>query len=276
MAMDILIKYEDTDLSDCVDRTRRIVGGVFMAVTAGRAVVATGAERYELTARSELTLTGGWLRVEEKSDDFRARMFSYSLELLAKIALPIDNRYFDYNAAHPLYRHTDDARSRRTWRETLHWMDLCRMLFGGEGTAPQFPQLQAENFLQGFWMWNFSTIQERLDVEDGFSQTRRLAHRFIRLVKEHAREHHRVADYANLLNISPRYLNTVVARHTLGKTPKLIIDSRLVADIKEQLTHTTLSLSQIADLLNFPDQSYLSRFFHRHTGLYPRAYRANR
>ena len=37
MAMDILIKYEDTDLSDCVDRTRRIVGGVFMAVTAGRA-----------------------------------------------------------------------------------------------------------------------------------------------------------------------------------------------------------------------------------------------
>lgn len=36
---------------------------------------------------------------------------------------------------------------------------------------------------------------------------------------------------------------------------------------------TTLSITQIAYALKFPDQSYLSRFFHRHTDMSPAQYR---
>ena len=61
-----------------------------------------------------------------------------------------------------------------------------------------------------------------------------------------------------------------------GKTPKQLTDEQLAVEIKVLLNDPHLSVAEIALLCNFPDQSYLSRFFRKHTGFSPKEFRTRR
>jgi AraC-like DNA-binding protein len=69
-----------------------------------------------------------------------------------------------------------------------------------------------------------------------------------------------VNDYANDLNISPDYLNSVV-KSGIGKTAKELIQQRIVIEAKRLGIHTELSTKEIAYKLGFEDPSHFSRFF---------------
>lgn len=92
-------------------------------------------------------------------------------------------------------------------------------------------------------------------------------------MREHSAQEHQVAFYADKLCITPRYLNEVIAQHIHGKTPKQLIEEQLTAEIKVLLNDPKLSITEIALHFNFSGQSYLSRFFKKHTGLSPKDYR---
>jgi YesN/AraC family two-component response regulator len=94
------------------------------------------------------------------------------------------------------------------------------------------------------------------------------------LVHNHYIEEREVAYYADKLCISPRYLSSVVRSVRIDVTPKAIIDSFVVLEIKALLQSTNLSIQEIADRLHFPDQSFFGRYFKKHTGLMPSRYRA--
>ncbi len=270
------IRYCECDFAEISEFPVRINLGIYITIISGKAILNTGAESYNLMPQMELSfIHGGIFQCSERTNDFKVRIFTYTSELFAKIALPIDNIYFEYNEEHPTYVHTEDKRSQKTWKEAILWMDTAKMLFAAN-CALRFPRLQEETFLQAFWLWNFGTIQDRIETHKGFANTQYLAHKFIRIVKSDAKTHHQVAYYADKLNISQRYLNKVVWRHSSGRTPKQIIDAHLIAEIKELLMDASLSVTQIAEILHFPDQSYLSRFFRRHTGQSPIQYRSNR
>lgn len=270
------IKYSEGDLSEIGDSPLRISMGMYIVVISGRALMNVGAETYTLTPQMELSFSFGTIiQCSERSDDFRVRLFVYTRELFTQISLPIDHKFFEYHEEHPTYTHTPDERSQRTWREVVLWMDVAKMLFSEHSTL-RFPKQQEESFLEGFWLWNFGTIQERLDTQKRFSSRQHIGRRFIRLVKEKSVKYHRADYYAQKLNISQRYLNKVVSLNTGGRTPKQVIDDHLIAEIKERLIDPSLSITQIAYLMNFPDQSYLSRFFRRHTGISPLQYRSER
>ncbi|MCI7750125.1 MAG: helix-turn-helix domain-containing protein, partial [Bacteroidales bacterium] len=78
--------------------------------------------------------------------------------------------------------------------------------------------------------------------------------------------------YAGRLDISPRYLGTIT-REIDGQSPKDIIDTYIVQEIKILLSFSDMTLQQIADQLRFPDQSYLGRYFKRLAGKSPLEYR---
>ncbi len=104
--------------------------GIYMTVGSGTATLNAGSETYELLPEMEVSfISGGVFQCLDCSPDFTIRMFVYSGELFAKIALPIDRIFFEYNEAHPIYLHTPDNRSRTTWREVLLWMDMAEILF---------------------------------------------------------------------------------------------------------------------------------------------------
>lgn len=100
-------------------------------------------------------------------------------------------------------------------------------------------------------------------------------HKFIDLLLTN-RDMHRDVDYfARRLCITKSYL-AGITRQIIGRTPKEMIDEHIVRAIKTQLAFGDDSLQQIAEQMNFPDQSYLGRYFKRHTGMHPSAFRAIR
>ncbi len=89
------------------------------------------------------------------------------------------------------------------------------------------------------------------------------------------RFYHRYADvafYAEQLNVSAPYLGQVT-RRIVGRSPKSIIDERIVQEIVTLLTTTSLSLKEIASRLGFSSQAHLSRFFKKQKGMPPLRYR---
>lgn len=87
-----------------------------------------------------------------------------------------------------------------------------------------------------------------------------------------SKKYREVAYYAEQLNVTVKYLSNTVKRQT-GKSVTYYIDRYTVPMIKEYLEHSTLSITQIAEEMNFTTPSYFSRYVTKHLGVSPKAYR---
>ena len=112
------------------------------------------------------------------------------------------------------------------------------------------------------------------DKEQTGNRTMKLFADFTNLVTRYHKREREVAYYANLLSITPDYLNKVCKMHW-ETTAKEYIDWQVVMAIKNYLICTNLSIKCIAAQLNFDDSSYMCRFFKKQTGLSPLEYRDN-
>ena len=81
-----------------------------------------------------------------------------------------------------------------------------------------------------------------------------------------------VSYYAERLNVSPKYLSATIKRVT-GHSVTSYIDRHTIPILKDYLDDERLSLTQIADRMNFTSLSYFSRYCTKHLGLSPSEYR---
>ena len=81
-----------------------------------------------------------------------------------------------------------------------------------------------------------------------------------------------VSYYAERLNVSPKYLSATIKRVT-GHSVTSYIDRHTVPILKDYLNDERLSLTQIAELMNFTSLSYFSRYCTKHLGQSPSDYR---
>ena len=96
----------------------------------------------------------------------------------------------------------------------------------------------------------------------------------MRLLSEGAsRTHREVSWYASQLHVSEKYLSATVKRMTGGSVMSYI-DRHTIPILKEYLNNPSLSLTQIADIMNFTSLSYFSRYCAKHLGMNPSAYRS--
>ncbi|RYY60706.1 MAG: helix-turn-helix domain-containing protein [Chitinophagaceae bacterium] len=79
-------------------------------------------------------------------------------------------------------------------------------------------------------------------------------------------------DYAKLLYITPNHLNAL-CQDLLGKTAGELIRDRLLLEAKRLLVNAGLTVTQVADELDFQDNSYFGRFFKKYTGQTPEEFR---
>ena len=81
-----------------------------------------------------------------------------------------------------------------------------------------------------------------------------------------------VSYYAERLNVSPKYLSATIKRVT-GHSVTSYIDRHTIPILKDYLNDERLSLTQIADRMNFTSLSYFSRYCTKHLGQSPSEYR---
>lgn len=103
-------------------------------------------------------------------------------------------------------------------------------------------------------------------------QTGNLFYRFMEAVRQNVLLHRDVAYYAELLCISPKYLSEVVNRDA-GKSASYWIKAYAMQAIVAQLKDETLSLTQIAEKMNFLSLSHFTRYVKEGLGVSPSAYR---
>ena len=103
-------------------------------------------------------------------------------------------------------------------------------------------------------------------------RSRMLAQRFVTRVEERFLRGDSVADYAASFGVTPRHLNHCV-RVATGATTSDVIHRRVHLEARRLLLNTDLSVVDIAQRLGFSDASYFNRFFTRHSGTTPRAFR---
>lgn len=95
---------------------------------------------------------------------------------------------------------------------------------------------------------------------------------FQRLIEQHYVQHWKVKDYAAALGRSTKTL-TALTRRTTGRSPKHVIDARLLLEIKRLLAHTSLSVKTIAYELGFDEPTNLVKFFRRFESCTPQQFR---
>jgi len=95
---------------------------------------------------------------------------------------------------------------------------------------------------------------------------------FSQLVEWHYTRYHTVAEYADLLNITPKALNKRVTRYT-ETTPNDIIKNRIILEAKRLLVHTRLSVKEIGYKLGYDDASYFIRLFSKLASTSPQSFR---
>ena len=89
---------------------------------------------------------------------------------------------------------------------------------------------------------------------------------------DYSKNLHSPSFYADLLNIHPNHLNSIV-KNSLGITALQYIHKHLVHKAKSYLTQTNLSIKEIAYELQFDSPNNFNNLFKKHTQLTPGKYR---
>lgn len=104
-------------------------------------------------------------------------------------------------------------------------------------------------------------IQERFDE-------------FLELLETHIITHKLVSQYTDLMVLSQYQLNEIT-KASVGKTASELIDEQIILEAKRYLLATARQIKDIAWDLGYEDVSYFIRFFKKHTGHSPDAFRKN-
>ncbi len=119
--------------------------------------------------------------------------------------------------------------------------------------------------------WASEEVQNGLPiVETGYNSL--IFKQFIEQIEHNFLELKMPKDYAALLHITPSHLNFICKQQSNLSAGELIRD-RIILEAKRMLVNFKLSVSAIAEMLNYYDSSYFVKFFKKNTGLTPEAFR---
>ncbi|MEG0993238.1 MAG: helix-turn-helix domain-containing protein [Bacteroidales bacterium] len=104
------------------------------------------------------------------------------------------------------------------------------------------------------------------------SRKEELFERFMREVADHYKKERSVAFYAERLCLTPKYLSSAV-KEASGKLAGQWIDECVILEAKTLLKSSGRSIQQIAEDLNFANQSFFGKYFKQHTGMSPSQYK---
>ena len=99
--------------------------------------------------------------------------------------------------------------------------------------------------------------------------------RFYESLVESYQSERSVKFYADQLCLTPKHLSGVV-KEVSGKTVGEWIDELVILEAKALLNSSSMNIQEIADRLNFANQSFFGKYFKHYTGMSPKEYRKSR
>ena len=260
----------ESDLAFFSGYACRIDGGAILFCRSGAAEVSVNQYQGHVCRNTlVLLLPGSILMLTDRTEDFRVTFCAFSWDLFAEAAFRLEPSFF-----HALRERPITSPPHRIVEGASIWFQMAAYTYRDRNNV--FRNTIIKNRLQNLLLESFDKMQRfaarRPRTPETTTRQTELFHRFVTLVQAHSSQEREVSFYADKLCISTRYLSTIV-RTVARSSAKEFIDRSVVLEIKMMLQSTDLSVQEIAYRLRFPDQSYLGRFFKKHTGESPTEYR---
>ena len=260
----------ESDLAFFSGYACRIDGGAILFCRSGAAEVSVNQYQGHVCRNTlVLLLPGSILMLTDRTEDFRVTFCAFSRDLFAEAAFRLEPSFF-----HALRERPITSPPHRIVEGASIWFQMAAYTYRDRNNV--FRNTIIKNRLQNLLLESFDKMQRfaarRPRTPETTTRQTELFHRFVTLVQAHSSQEREVSFYADKLCISTRYLSTIVRTVARGSA-KEFIDRSVVLEIKMMLQSTDLSVQEIAYRLRFPDQSYLGRFFKKHTGESPTEYR---
>jgi len=140
-----------------------------------------------------------------------------------------------------------------------------------------------DNFQSGILqnlLHNFLLNAERIRrTQDFFTEIKKGADLdyvmlFRDMLEAHYKDQKQVSYYAGQILITEKRLNQATTK-VLGKTPKEIIDDRIMLEAKRLLAHTSESIKEVGFTLGFEEPTNFIKYFKKHALTTPTEFREN-
>ena len=248
-------------------RLWKMEGGAIYLCHNGWGQIVIDLKEYEVTENSLLILLpNSIVRINGVSSDFKVSYFGFPKKMFDDSCIRIDPVFFQSIKKSPCCKlQPSDTES------VTHLLQAATSVYKDKNNRCRI-QI-AENLLQAIILDIYDKCHQSLSQPlKGGSRQEEVFNTFISLVHEYCKQQREVTFYANKLCISPKYL-TGICQSSVNCSAKKIIDDLTILEIKVLLQSSEPTLQAISDLFNFPDQSYLGRFFKRNEGMSPTEYR---
>lgn len=204
------------------------------------------------------------------SDDYDGFAFLVSYKLLQEILRDVHNMsdLFLLSHNHPVFTLTEEelfaaknyfrsmqfhiAQREKRYRTEIIRLTILTMIYDMAGAFDRIIGQPGKNEKQ--------SRAEQLFVE------------FVQRVEHHYHAERQVQWYAHQMNVTPKYLCEVVTSVS-RRTPNEWIDKFVTAEMRNLLRHTNMRMSEIAQVMNFPTQSFFGKYFKENVGVTPSEYR---
>lgn len=114
--------------------------------------------------------------------------------------------------------------------------------------------------------------KEHAELNTNAGHQEMIRERFRNLVEGNSDRQHSVKWYAEAMRISPDYLSKIIREYD-GTSARVWINRAIISKAEFLMRQSDLTLKEISDRLNFPDQSGFGRFFRSNTGKSPKEFR---
>ena len=95
---------------------------------------------------------------------------------------------------------------------------------------------------------------------------------FVSEVELHFKQERSVSFYADKLFVTPKYLSTVI-HEVSGRYATDFITAFVINECKALLHSEHISIKEVCNEMNFPNQSFFAKYFKQHTGMTPKEYK---
>ncbi|TKC10721.1 helix-turn-helix domain-containing protein [Pedobacter polaris] len=140
----------------------------------------------------------------------------------------------------------------------------------GQNEQPIDDDLVKTLLLRLFIEVSRSTDSSQKSIHNSYNHT--LLKSFQHLIEQNYEKLRLPKEYAALLYITPNHLNAL-CNDFLGISAGTLIRERVMLEAKRLLINLDLMVAEIADKLNFDDQSYFIKFFKKYEGITPEKFR---
>lgn len=238
--------------------------GAILICRKGEAVLKVNYKDWEMYEGAVITVFPNDVVEIISSSLFEVEMLRYSPSLLREASLQLE---------HTVYSSLREDRCRQDTPVVTNivdrMFDLLKVYFDQADCTclSQLVLCQLKAFFIGFHEYLQRNPENPPDEVKSY-RVRKLFNLFMRLMERDYKLSRDVNYYASQMNITPKYLTTIV-RLVTDHTPKAIIDQYVILQIKTQLRRTPQSVKEIAWEYHFADASFFCRYYKKHTGITP-------